>query len=537
MGVTGVMNPVVLGLLINHAGAPMKSVSATQDLAPQEAEGSVLLPILRNPPHTIRTSSGEAGRPSWCPATSYPKGHIMARRARGEGTIFRRKDGRWQGAVTLGFDTNGKQTRRTVYGKSQREVRDKIDQIKRRGAKIESKLSLEAYLGTWLEHKRHQVKPRTAESYDFTIQRYIIPRLGRHRIDRITPLQLQRALTEIAAEVSPTTSNYCRAILYAAFRQALRWCITSTNPIDGVDRMHTPQREMTLWSVEQTNAFLTAAREDRLYPMFHLALATGMRVGEILGLQWDDLEGDTLHVRRSLNVEAGRPTLAEPKTNRGRRSIALDPDTVTILEEHRQRQAQERQLLGEAWEHPSHMFTTEIGTYLDHSNVRRVWNRIQEKANVPHARLHDARHLHVSLLIHHGIDTRTIADRIGHSNPAFTLRQYAHVLAGRQRAAAIPLAELLQPPMQPSAPKPDQPVAPQEAVTTPDELDDDTLTDGLDREPDHGPFGPAVRALRARGEEWKKSIARGTRAERHRVPRQADTVTAWPTTRRPQPPY
>lgn len=454
----------------------------------------------------------------------------MARRARGEGTIFRRKDGRWQGAVTVGFDTEGKQIRRTVYGKSQREVRDKIDQIKRRGAKIESKLDLETLLGTWLDHKRHQVKPRTAESYSYTIQRYIVPRLGRNRIDRITPLHIQRTLTEIATEVSPSTSNYCRAILYAAFRQALRWGITSTNPIEGVDRMHVAQREMTLWSIDQTNTFLTAAREDRLYPLFHLALATGMRIGEILGLQWDDLEGDTLHVRRSLNLEAGRPTLTEPKTNRGRRSIALDQDTVTILQEHRQRQAQERQLLGEAWEHPSHMFTTEIGTYLDHSNVRRVWNRIQEKAGVPHARLHDARHLHVSLLIHHGIDTRTIADRIGHSNPAFTLRQYAHVLAGRQRAAAIPLAELLQP-----APRQGLAIS-QPPAENPDELDDENLEDGVRQEPVLGPFDPSARALRAVELNKERMLRGSTRAGRHRGSDQAKAGATGDDAGRPQPP-
>ena len=123
--------------------------------------------------------------------------------------------------------------------------------------------------------------------------------------------------------------------------------------------------------------------------------------------------------------------------------MTLANDTIEALHHHKLRRNSEREVAGPGWEHPDHIFVSEIGTYLDHSNVRRAWNAIEQRAGVPHARLHDARHLHVSLLVKHGIDARTIADRIGHTNASFTLRQYAHVFDEQRAAAAVPLDELL----------------------------------------------------------------------------------------------
>lgn len=141
----------------------------------------------------------------------------------------------------------------------------------------------------------------------------------------------------------------------------------------------------------------------------------------------------------------GKYLLAPTKTEKGTRRVPLADDTLAVLRTHRTAQETERELLGEAWEHPEHMFVSVIGSYLDQRNVTTVWHRLQSDAGVPHARLHDARHLHVSLLIKHGLDAKTIADRVGHTNPGITLRTYTHLFDEQRQAAAVPLADLLEP--------------------------------------------------------------------------------------------
>ena len=189
---------------------------------------------------------------------------------------------------------------------------------------------------------------------------------------------------------------------------------------------------------------MAAAKDHRLYALFYLAITSGLRSGELLGLKWEDLGNDAVRVRRSLKKEKGQLVLSSPKTERSQRRVTLAADTLAVLAAHREQQAAEIAYLGDAWEHPDHMFVSELGTYLDHRNVIRVWHRLQEKAGVPRARLHDARHLHVSLLINHGLDPNTIADRVGHTDSTFTYKQYGHLFEAQRKAAAVPLAELLK---------------------------------------------------------------------------------------------
>ncbi|HRP46607.1 MAG TPA: site-specific integrase [Trueperaceae bacterium] len=371
----------------------------------------------------------------------------MARkRANGEGTITRRKDGRWQGAITIGRDEEGKQLRKTVYGRTQAEVRKKLDDLKKTiGATdlTSEAVTLEAYLARWLEEKARQVKPRTIESYKYTIERYINPKLGRVKLTKLTPLNIQTALGHIADEVSAHTGNYCRSVLVVALNQAVRWRILAANPMNAVDKARVEKEDKVLWSTVQVGTFLEKAEGHRLYALFYLAITSGIRIGELLALTWGDLEKGRLQVRRNLTKENGSLVLATTKTSKGRRIVTLAQDTLDVLAAHKEKQASERAKLGDSWQQPDHIFTTTIGTFLDYRNVLREWHKLQDKAEVPRTGLHDARHLHVSLLIRHGLDPKTIADRVGHTNPAFTLRQYAHLFEEQRLAAAVPLEDLL----------------------------------------------------------------------------------------------
>jgi len=371
---------------------------------------------------------------------------MTKRRPKGDGSFTKRKDGRWQASLTIGYDAAGKQVRKYVVGRTQAEARSKLDALKREhhaGRLTIEDSTAATYLDRWLVEKRRQVKSTTYESYRYTVTRYLLPRIGSKKLTKLTPLTLQTALGEIADEVSPGTANYARFILRSALDQAVKWQLIPNNPVAAVPKFREEKHERSVWTTEQTRAFLNAAKDEDLYPLIYLAISTGLRIGELLALRWSDLKDGKLHVRHTLTKEDGQLKLASTKTNRSERIVALAPEAIEVLGDHRAKQAKAREALGDAWAHPEHMFTTAIGTYLDVSNVRRSWNAIEATAGVPHARLHDARHLHASMLIRHGLDARTVADRLGHTNPAFTMKQYTHAFEEQRLKAAVPLTALL----------------------------------------------------------------------------------------------
>jgi integrase len=202
---------------------------------------------------------------------------------------------------------------------------------------------------------------------------------------------------------------------------------------------------MVLWTAAEAVRFLDTAQTHRLYAAFYVLMSTGMRRGEVLGLRWQDLSGNVLHVRRSLTVLKGKAVFSTPKTEKGVRRVAVSPDVLAVLELHRQRQEAEADLLGEAWPGEDFIFTSEVGTPIHPRNFDRTWKALKVAAAVPNVRLHDLRHLHVSLLVKQGFDPRTIADRVGHKNASFTLDRYSKMFEEQRQATAISLADLLKP--------------------------------------------------------------------------------------------
>ena len=369
------------------------------------------------------------------------------RRGRGEGSIFKRKDGTWQGAVTIGYTDEGKQKRKTVYGKTQAEARAKLDEIKQQvisGTFTDTKLIVKAYLEHWLKEKERQVKPTTMEKkYKFCVNKHIVPRIGRIRLDKLTPLHIQTMVGEIAETSGVPTANNCRRVLFSALKQAVRWQLAKSNPVEAVEPLAETPRKMTLWTPEQAARFLNVVRAHRLYALFYLDMATGMRRGELLGLRWQDVTDSTVHVRQSLVYICGEFVVSTPKTRKGERRIAISPDVVDVLEQHRLRQEAERQVLSEAWPNTDLVFTSEVGTPIHPDNLTHLRGRLMDSAGVPRVRLHDLRHLHASMAIRNGMDPKVLADRLGHSRASFTLDKYTHLFEEQRASSAVSLLDFL----------------------------------------------------------------------------------------------
>ena len=209
-----------------------------------------------------------------------------SRRGQGEGAIFKRKDGTWQGAVTVGYDENGKQKRKTVYGKTQAEVRAKIDEIKGQlaaGTFSNTRVTVSQYLRQWLGVKKLDMKPRTLQYYKDYVRLYIEPRLGRTELAKLTPLHVQNMMKETAEAVSADAANKSRTVLMAALKQAVSLGLIPRNPVEAVGKFKHEPKGIVLWTPEQVRTFLKTAESHRLYAAFYLALGTGMRHGEFWG--------------------------------------------------------------------------------------------------------------------------------------------------------------------------------------------------------------------------------------------------------------
>jgi integrase len=415
-----------------------------------------------------------------------PKLKRKHKAANGRGSIFSREiernDGttylRWEGHVSLGQDGNGRRKRTIVYGNSQAEVVEKLADLQQRvrtGSYSNEKRTLGQYLSDWLNHKELEIKPRSLEFYRHYAQAHITEHLGGVKLQKLNTQHIRNFLADIHKRVSADCANKCRSTLNIALNQAVRDALIARNPVVAIApfKLESNTRDVA-WSSSEVMMFLNTIRTHRLYAAFYLALSTGMRHGEVLGLRWHDIQGDTLQVQQTIVKAGGSYAFSTPKTAQGVRRISLDPETLAVLEEHRLKQASEARDLGNSWQEEKHfglVFTSETGTPLHPRNFDRTWymlqtntrttyiasgqseeekklraKQIDEGKVLPRIRFHDLRHMHVSLLNKAGVDARTIADRIGHTDPAFTLKRYAHVFEDQRKAAAIPLLRLLSPP-------------------------------------------------------------------------------------------
>jgi integrase len=320
-----------------------------------------------------------------------------------------------------------------------------------------SRLTVREYLTKeWLPAIRSTVRPTTYRSYEQHVTFHIVPHIGSLKLERVTGAALNALYAQLADSgkcdgvrgLSPRTVHHVHVCLHRAFRDAVRWGRLPRNPVDAADppKVAGPgSREMKTWSAAQVRAFLEATKDDRLHPLWRLLCLTGMRRGEALGVKWDDVDlaAGCLCVRRSLIPLGGEVIVSEPKTARGRRSIALDAETIEVLKAQAARQLGEQAAGGQSWIDSGYLCTKEDGSAYHPEVVSRYFRQAVKKAMLPAISPHVLRHTHATLALRAGIHPKVVSERLGHANIAITLDTYSHAIPAMQEEAAVRIAELI----------------------------------------------------------------------------------------------
>ena len=365
----------------------------------------------------------------------------MSRRGNKEGSIHKRKDGRWACVADMGY-SNGKRRRKYLYGKTRREVQERLTAVQheiQRGIPVSSdRQTLAQFLAVWLESSvRPRVGPKTYVSYEQLVRLHTAPSLGRHSLRKLEPQHVQSWLNEkLSSGLSPRTVQYLRATLRNALNHAIRWGLVARNVAALADAPRVMRHEVQILDPGQARTFLEAAKGDRLEALY--SVAVGLRQGEALGLGWSDVDLDRglLFVRGSLQRLDGKLRIVEPKSRHSTIAINLPEVCRVALREHRVRQLEERLVAGSRWIDSGLVFTTSIGSPLEGTNVTRYFQTILERAGLPRIRFHDLRHTCASLLLAQGVQPRMVMETLGHSQISLTMNTYSHVMPAMRKDAA-----------------------------------------------------------------------------------------------------
>lgn len=382
------------------------------------------------------------------------------RRLNGEGSIFQRKDGRWVCQITIDDKV------RCFYGKSSQEVKEKRDEAldqARKGILPEpNKVTVEQWLKTWMEvYKKDNLKPTTYNSYDQLIRVHINPAIGNKKVKDLKPSHIQKLINDCFRTgrikkdskdekdlykkedksnkptkpdgLSARTVRYIHGILLQALDQAITEKLIAYNPAnkDGIKLPRHEKPEIQPLYTEQAREFLQAIKDMWLYPLFLIDISTGLRRGELLGLQWPDInfEDKTATIRRSLIQIDSKVHLQESvKTKKSKRIVSLTDDCITELKRLKARQAQDKLAIGvDNYPKDEYLFCWKDGRPLRPDYVYSTFKKLLKKHGFPEVRFHDLRHSFATIMLEQGVDLETVSAMLGHESIVITADIYSHV--------------------------------------------------------------------------------------------------------------
>ena len=370
----------------------------------------------------------------------------MAKRKYGEGSIFLRKDGRWEGRVVVGYKENGNPKTKSVTAKTQSECKEKLQELKEQCGRTTDRLKPDMPFGDWMDFwyqnfSKPKIRQTTMECYENRIYNHIIPEIGKIPLCKLTQNDLQqfyarlkkggrRRLVEYYGEgLSDRMVRSCHTTCRTALEKAVTEGLITTNPAIGCRLPPKKAKEMQVLTQDEIRRFLIQANEEGYYEFFLLELTTGMRRGEILGLQWKDVNFATgeLHIRRQVVKKGAQTQITKPKTKSSIRTLILPPDMLDILAEHKKNATCE-------WVFPS---PVKEGEPRNPDSLYGRFQKILKRAQCKKVRFHDLRHTFATMALENGMDIKTLSAMIGHISAETTLNIYSHITDTMQRQAAV----------------------------------------------------------------------------------------------------
>ena len=379
---------------------------------------------------------------------------MAKKRANGEGSIRKRKDGRWEGRYTAGHDPEtGKAIYKNVLGKTQAEVKEKLKQAIGETQALDVTKVGKYTIGQWMEvwfqdYAKIKVRPSSHQTYQGYIHNHIRPNIGEIPLEKLTSLDLQKFYKKLLTQgrvdrveakgqpkgLSAKTVRNIHQILSSALKLAQEQRLILTNPAEGCALPRVEHQEMKTLTTVQLASFFREARESGVFELYYLELATGLRRGELLGLKWEDIDLDRgdLRVRRQISRINGEVVEAPLKTKNAYRTLPLAEDTVSVLKEQR------RKVGNSPW-----VFPSPNGGPISPDSVLHMLHRVLKRAGLPKVRFHDLRHTFATLALQNGVDVKTVSGMLGHFSAGFTLDTYAHITSAAQRQAAKTMENVL----------------------------------------------------------------------------------------------
>jgi integrase len=364
-----------------------------------------------------------------------------------QGHIRRRAKGSWTVVVDLGRHPQSAKRRqlwRSVKGTKRDAEALLVHLLHQRETGVDAppgRLTVAEYLQQWLDaYVRPNTAPKTLRRYEQLIRVHLAPALGSIQLTKLRPLHIQEAYTNVVRSGrSARTALHCHRVLREALQHAVKWQLLGRNPADAVDSPRPERHEIPAVTPEAVQKLLAAAEQTSYGAMIHTAVATGLRLGELTGLRWQDIDlaGGVLSVRQTCQWLSREGFLyRQPKSYRSARPVALSPSTINRLRQHRRAQLEERLSVGPAYLDSDLVFADAVGGPCHPSTLRKAWLGITACAGMSGFRFHDLRHAHASLLLRQGVHPKIVSERLGHSTVGITLDVYSHVTPNLQAAAA-----------------------------------------------------------------------------------------------------
>ena len=375
---------------------------------------------------------------------------MAKRRANGEGSIRKRKDGRWEGRYTAGRDpVTGKAIYKNVLGKTQAEVKEKLKSAIEKNSALPlaaGQYTLGQWLDTWMEnYAKLQVRASSYKTYQGFISNHIKPALGDILLEKLTAMDLQRLYKHLlengrveCAEarnkprgLSVKTVRNINQMISSALNCAVEQRLIPANPTKGCVLPKLERKEMKILPPESLGAFFEEARRSGVFELYYIDLATGLRRGELLGLKWSDIDlaRGIIHVRRQVLRQNGKVVEAPLKTKNSYRNIVIGVDAVKVLKGMEQKD--------------EYVFPSPYGGPMSPDSVLHMLQRVLKRAGLDRIRFHDLRHTFSVLALQNGVDVKTLSAMLGHYSAGFTLDTYAHVTTSMQKQAANAVGSFL----------------------------------------------------------------------------------------------